>query len=119
MEDRLLDASVALEAMYGPLGDRKIRQNISQRAAWLLGQSDDERRAISKEMKSFYRTRSKVVHGTVSKDPQKREKELAAALASGQNLARRSLFALLDRGPINRKDQWEALVPDEPADAGE
>lgn len=118
-EDRLIDASVALEAMYGSLDSGDVTRKISQRAAWLLGQSADERRAISKEMKSFYRTRSKVVHGTVSKDPAKRERELAAALASGQDLARRSLFTLLGRGPINRKDQWEALVPDEPADAGE
>ena len=117
-EDRIIDASVALEAMYGPFGEGEIRRKLSLRAAWLLGQSDDERRAISKGMTSFYQTRSKVVHGTVSKDPRKREKELAAALASGRELARRSLFALLDRGPINSKDQWEALVPEEPADAG-
>ena len=118
-EDRLIDASVALEAMYGPFDGGEIRRKISQRAAWLLGQSDDERRAISKEMKFFYRTRSKVVHGTVSKDARKRGKELDGALASGRDLARRSLFALLDRGPINSEAEWSALVPDDPADAGE
>ena len=120
VEDRLIDASVALEAMYGPFASNdKITRKISLRAAWLLGQSDDEGRAIAKDMKSFYRTRSKVVHGTVSKDPRKREKELAGALASGRDLARRSLFALLDRGPINSEAEWNALVPDDPADACE
>ncbi len=118
-EDRLIDASVALEAIYGPFDDGEIRRKIGGRAAWLLGQSDDDRRAVSKAMKSFYRTRSKVVHGTVSKHPRKREKELDDALASGQGLARRSLFALLDRGPINSEAEWEAHVPDEPAGAGE
>ena len=118
-EDRLIDASVALEAMYGPLDSGDVTRKISQRAAWLLGQSDDERRAISRAMKSFYRTRSKVVHGTVSKDQRKRERELAGALASGWDFARRSLFALLDRGPINSEAEWCALVPDEPAVAGE
>ena len=117
-EDRLIDASVALEAMYGPFDDGEIRRKISRRAAWLLGQSDDERRAVSRAMKSFYRTRSKVVHGTVSRDPPKREKELAGALALGRDLARRSLFALLDRGPINSEAEWNALVPDDPAGAG-
>ena len=71
-EDRIIDASVALEAVYGPFDSGEITRKISLRAAWLLGQSDDERRAVSKEMKSFYRTRSKVVHGTVSKDPRKK-----------------------------------------------
>ena len=118
-EDRIIDASVALEAMYGPLDGGEIRRKISRRAAWLMGQSDDERQAISKAMKSFYRARSKVVHGTVSKDPQKRELELHDALASGRDLARRSLFALLDRGPINSEAEWEARVPDDPAGAGE
>ncbi len=112
LEDRLIDASVALEAMYGPLDSGDVTRKISQRAAWLLGRSDDERRAITKEMKSFYRTRSKVAHGTISLDPQKRGKELDSALASGRDLARRSLFALLDRGPINSKAEWNALVSD-------
>ena len=118
LEDRLIDASVALEAMYGPFDDGEVTRKISLRAAWLLGRCDNERRAISKEMKSFYRTRSKVVHGTVSKDQEKRGQELVDALASGRELARRSLFALLDRGPINNEREWNALVGDDPEDAG-
>ena len=118
-EDRIIDASVALEAMYGPLDSGDVTRKIRQRAAWLLGQSEDERRAISKEMKSFYRTRSKVVHGNVSKNRRKRERELASALASGRAFARRSLFALLDRGPINTEAEWNTLVPDDREDAGE
>ena len=112
VEERLLDAGIALEAMYGPI-DYDITRTIRRRAAWLLGQSTTERDAISKRMRAFYKTRSKVVHGTVSKDPRKRERELAAALESGRDLARRTLFALLDRGPIN-KSEWDRLVPEEP-----
>ena len=119
LEDRLIDASVALEAMYGPLDSGEVTNKIRQRAACLLGRSDDERRAISKEMKSFYRTRSKVVHGTVSKDEQKRQQEVSDALASGQDLARRSLFALLDRGPINSEAEWNALVSGNSEDGDE
>ena len=113
--ERLLDAGIALEAMYGPI-DYDITRRIRQRAAWLLGQSAAERDAISKQMRAFYKSRSKVVHGTVSKNPEKREQELAAALESGQELARRTLFALLDRGPIN-KGEWDRFVPEEPAAA--
>ena len=115
VEERLLDAGIALEAMYGPIDGGGITQKISRRAAWLLGESAAESQAISKQMKSFYRTRSKVVHGTASKNPRKRERELAlaGALKSGQELARRTLFSLLDRGPIS-KSEWDRLVPWEP-----
>ena len=113
LKDRLIDAGIALEAMYGPLSGPGITHKISARAAWLLGETAAERPAISKEMKSFYATRSKAVHGTVSKDSQKRERELADALVSGQELARRSLFGLLARGPVNEASKWEALMTEE------
>ena len=113
VEDRLIDASVALEAMYGPFVSH-ITQKISSRAVSLLGEFGTEGRSISKEVKSFYKTRSKVVHGTVSKDRRRRERELAGALASGRELARRTLFALLARGPVNRESEWDALVPEQP-----
>ncbi|MCY3590317.1 MAG: HEPN domain-containing protein [Acidobacteria bacterium] len=116
VEDRLIDAGIALEAMYGPFASGGITRKISSRSGWLLGQSSAECQAICEEMKSFYVTRSKIVHGTVSKDRQKRERELAGALASGQELARRTLFRLLDRGPVNSESEWDALVPEDQTD---
>ena len=114
VEDRLIDASIALEAMYGPF-DSSITQKISSRATCLLGEFDAEGRSTSKKVKSFYKARSKVVHGTVSKDRRKRERELASALESGQELARRTLFALLARGPVDDESEWDALVIKDPA----
>ena len=119
MEDRLIDAGIALEAMYGPFDRGEITRKISQRAGWLLGRSASEGRAISKDMKSFYATRSKVVHGTASKDRQKRERELSDALASGRELARRTLLGLLACGPVNDKSEWDALVPEDPTGASD
>lgn len=118
VEDRLIDAGIALEALYGPC-KIDITRKISSRAAWLLGESAAESRAISKDMKSFYTTRSKVVHGTVSKDHLKRERELADALASGRELARGALFSLLARGPVNDESEWDALVPQDPTAASD
>ncbi|MDD9980907.1 MAG: HEPN domain-containing protein [Gammaproteobacteria bacterium] len=118
VEDRLLDASIALEAMYGPF-DSEITRKISSRAAWLLGDSAAERRAISKDMKSFYTTRSKVVHGTASEDRQKRGRELDSALKSGRQLARRTLFRLLARGPVNDESEWDTLMRHDPTVASD
>ena len=117
VEDRLIDAGIALEAMYGPFDSGEITRKISSRAAWLLGDSAAERRAISKDMKSFYRTGSKVVHGTVSKDRQIRERELTDALASGRELVRRTLFGLLARGPVDDENEWDALMQEGPTGA--
>ena len=114
VEDRLIDASVALEAMYGPFVS-DITQKISSRAVSLLGEFDAEGNSTSKEVKSFYKTRSKVVHGTVGKDRRRRERELDGALASGRELARRTLFALLARAPVNSESEWDALLPVQPA----
>ena len=111
VEDRLLDASIALEAMYGPFGSGEgITQKISSRAAWLLGESGAQSCAISRDMRSFYKTRSKVIHGTAGKDLEKRRRELASTLASGRELARRTLLCLLARGPVNDESEWDALV---------
>ena len=107
-----------MEALYGPF-DIDITRKISSRAAWLLGESAAEGRAISKDMKSFYATRSKIVHGTVSKDREKRERELTDALASGRELARRTLFGLLARGPVNDESEWDALVAEDPTGASD
>lgn len=115
-EDRILDAAVALEALYGPCHE-DITRKISRRAAWLLNESDGLCNTTLRQMKSFYKIRSKIAHGAVSENQQKRERELAGALEAGRELARRSLFALLDRGPINSECKWDAPVPDDQADA--
>ena len=114
VEDRLLDAGIALEAMYGPYYSG-IRYKISARAGWLLGNTAYRRRVVSQSMKSFYDTRSKVVHGSYGKDRRKRELELAGALETGRKLARRTLFALLARGPVHNESQWDALLAEQPA----
>ncbi len=119
VEDRLIDAGIALEAMYGPFDGGDIRRKISSRTAWLLGGCAYEGRAISKDMKSFYSTRSKVVHGTVSRDRQKRERELAGALETGRELARSTLFGLLARGPVHHESEWDALMQESPTGASD
>ena len=119
VEDRLIDASIALEAMYGPFGSGGITSKISSRAVWLLGKFDAEGYSTSKRVKSFYKARSKVAHGTVGRIPHKRERELACALDSGRKLARCTLFALLARDPVNDESKWDVLMSNDSPGPGD
>ena len=95
MEDRLIDVSVAMEAMYGPLKTGKIGRKLKSRASCLLAQGED-RADIEETVGHFYKTRSDIVHGD---EPPPRD-ELESTLDKTRELARRSLAALLPRdGP--------------------
>ena len=61
-EDRILDVSIALEIMYGPI-KHKLTHQLATRAKRLLGQGTDQRGWISARVKSFYEVRSAIVHG--------------------------------------------------------
>ena len=106
----IVDVSIALESLYGPFNRKKITRKLSERAAWLLGGSDERRRAkIEREMRLFYEIRSTIVHGT---EPlQYHERKLNAYLHKGRTLARETLLAMLDRGPVANTDRdWNVLV---------
>lgn len=64
-EDRIVDAMIAFEALLG--ADQEITYRLSSRVAGLLGWTDDERAELFKEMKLYYETRSKIVHGGILK----------------------------------------------------
>ena len=60
-------------------------------------------------MRLFYEIRSKIVHGT---EPlQYHERKLKAYQHKGRTLARETLLAMLDRGPVANTDRdWNVLV---------
>ena len=60
-EDRLVDSVTAIEAVLRLDTDLSFRSSFQ--VAGLLATNDDDRVAIFREMKTFYDTRSKVVHG--------------------------------------------------------
>lgn len=106
----IVDVSIALESLYGPFGSRSITRKLTKRAGWLLGGTDaGRRRKIEREMWLFYRTRSKIVHGT---EPlQYHERKLKVYLHKGRTLARETLLAMLDRGVVADTDSgWNDLV---------
>ena len=96
-EDRILDVSIALEIMYGPI-KQKLAHELSTRAEQLLGQG-----IASNSVKSLYGVRSAIVHG--KKKIKGGRDVIDKALEDGRDLACLTLAALLARGPIRDWDE--------------
>ena len=101
-EDRILDVSIALEIMYGPI-KQKLAQELSARAKRLLGQDPDQRDWISNTVKSFYVVRSAIVHG--KKKIKGGRDAIDEALEDGRDLACLTLAELLSQGPVRDWDK--------------
>lgn len=98
-EDRILDTAIALEILYG----RKTGHKLARRAAWLLGATAEQQIRIYDQARSFYRTRSRIMHMKQAPLPLE---VLDAQLEAGRDLARMSLMRLLDR---SEPPEWAAV----------
>ena len=101
-ELRFVHVAKALERMYD-LPDRAISRTLQNRVSGYLGSDSESRKQLKQGIKAFYDERSASVHnrkGTPS--PQKSRD----AFAKGFDIARRTLFKLLDEGP---PDNWGEL----------
>ena len=103
VEDRILDVAIALERMY-ELDRGEISYTLRSRAAWFLGTDAESRIREMQAVKAFYDMRSAIVHSRKKKPT---AEEQRAAFDKGFDVARRSLFRLLQNGPPN---DWERLV---------
>jgi hypothetical protein len=61
LPDRIVDDFVGLEALVG--SNDELAFKVAMRVSGLLAESDPDRLAAFRRMKSFYDTRSKIVHG--------------------------------------------------------
>lgn len=59
----IVKTAIALEALLIGSDSEPLSRSLSERAAYLLSQDPEIRRAISKNVKKFYAARSAVVHG--------------------------------------------------------
>ncbi|MGY6658685.1 hypothetical protein ACXIZN_41655 [Amycolatopsis sp. TRM77291] len=63
-EDRLIDAAIAWEALFGSQNHDQLTVQLAFAMAWLLAPDDHvERAKIAKRAKKIYQMRSKLVHG--------------------------------------------------------
>ena len=105
-EDRILDVSIALEVMYGPI-KQNLTYQLASRAKRLLGQGTNKRGWISNRVKSFYEVRSAIVHG--KKKIKGGQLAIDKALEDGRDLACLTLAELLSRGPVR---DWDKPMED-------
>jgi len=64
--DRLIDDAIALEALVGAPGP-ELTYTLATRVSALLSENDAERVALFERIRSFYGTRSRLVHGDALK----------------------------------------------------
>ena len=107
LQDRILDAAIALEMMYD-LESTELSYRLATRAGHLLADETEERVDVSHRVKSFYDTRSRIAHGSRGKKKKNgKRSDLEEIADSGFGLARKTLWKLLERGAF---PDWERLV---------
>ena len=105
LEDRMIDVSIALEALFmeGEQWDQK--RLVSRRASWYFADSLQEREQTRTRLKEFYDERSDIVHGKapVNLTPAE-EDQRWSRLAAVENVVRASVEAMISEG---RPPDWE------------
>ena len=109
LEDKVIDACIALEALFMETGEYKNQHNIiARRGSWYFAESCAERNQTRAALKAFYKHRSEVVHGRTlyPEDLTVEENErIAKQLADIENVIRASLKTMISEG---RPQDWEA-----------
>ena len=111
-EDKILDVAIALELMY-EIDDRRIGYNLRKRTSCFLEDNRQKRDEMCKKVKVFYSARSSVVHNDQKtaekkkKNPEDYYQHISEQSDNGFDLARRTLFKLLQDGPPS---DWNKLV---------
>ena len=84
---QFVQAAIALEALYGGGADEPIRNTLSNRVAYSLGKTHEQREDLRTFIHEFYDTRSRVVHrgatrldGTQRQQPDRARQVLHQAL---------------------------------------
>ncbi len=105
--DRLIDAVIALENLFGTRSG-KLTFHISTGCAYLLERDATRRVKVKKEVSRLYAVRSKIVHGERARSAHEVEPDAAAAAA----FAVRSLRALFENRPalIDKPDRSRLLI---------
>lgn len=104
LQDSILDLSIVLEILY-TVENPEVTYKLATRAAYYLGEDATGRNEVFEKIQSFYKIRSRIVHGR--KQPKKTE--LKKAFDEVFKLARRTLLKTLKIGRLD-DGEWNQLV---------
>ena len=99
--DSIIDVAIALELMYQP-PSTEITYRLMTRASCFLGESVEDRIVISENMRTFYRERSSIVHGSTEPN--------GKTFEAGFDVARRTLSKLVSEGGPSKTRDWDQFV---------
>ena len=109
LQDRILDAAIALEIMY-ELIPPELTNKLATRAAYFLAADPEKRIEIFDRVHSFYQARSQIAHGGKGKRKGKAKRKKIVfdkAAETGFALASDTLRALMDKGDF---PNWKRLI---------
>ena len=114
--DQMIDLGIAFEALYLLDIDEttELSFRLRLRAAWYLGENEEDRRRLMKEFREIYDWRSKVVH--TGKVPNKKKKtpftpkEVEKFIKRAQELCQESIMKILNAEQFPDRDYWNSLV---------
>ena len=100
LRDKVVDVAIGLEGMYDLPKQGKSRA-LQERVSSYIGTGTENRQRIKESIRTFYEARSDMVHsGSGEASPFTN----GAAFVTGFDLARRSLFKLLQEGPRDNRE---------------
>ena len=103
-EDKLVNLRIAFEALYELDGSTRISSNLATICKLHLGKNAKDRHKICKDIKDFYKSASRVVHGTSTSTYD------LSMIQNAQNLCRTGILKRLDGiEPKNWRDLDSAI----------
>ena len=113
-DDRLVNAITALEALLRI--DFELAFRSAFRVAGILASSDDERMDIFDRMRSYYDTRSKIVHGSQLREKHQSDLQNQEPLLQWTRLLLLGFLQLADRGLLDDAFYDDVLISEEGRD---
>lgn len=101
--DRFIDLRIALEALYLGNNSSELSYKLANRAAWYLGQDSADRAEMFRQVRSFYKISSKIIHASTHRI-NKQQKDM---LVRTQGICRQSILKLIRSTTI---PQWDELT---------
>lgn len=116
IEDKIIDLAIAFEALYLPdTGESTFKLGV--RAAWHLGENEEDRKKLLTEFKELYKCRSAVVHGGELKESVTIEEDtfpMSELIKKSQDRCRESIEKImkqcLKEGKFPKNDYWDNLI---------